>query len=246
MAIVNPRPFTPSPGADRSESNTRGLFLHPKPLTLGPKASKFQTSNAGTAFLEPQDPHALDVSHGILVATNPKPPCFDPQTFCQADSLPDFWSNSSNRLETFLVFIGLVGLALGNKLLLLIPSIRIYRLMCYFPTLEALLFSAIASTSAIFNLCLFIAINAVSFAVAGRYIFGSGMNAYDRSNFGTFAESLLTTLQLLTGGCRTPVLRPNPLELGLKPMPLISSPRASAPPRPLSPRPISPESTDQS
>ena len=119
--------------------------------------------------------------------------------FAACDGIPDFWSHSFNRLELLNVIIGLLGLATYSPFMLRLPSLRIYRLMCYFPTLEALLYSAVASTAAILNLCLFITVVALSFAIAGRYIFGSDMNEWNRSNFGTFQESLLTTFQLLTG-----------------------------------------------
>jgi voltage-dependent calcium channel L type alpha-1D len=67
----------------------------------------------------------------------------------------------------------------------------------YFPTLEALLHSALASGKSIANLVIFILIFVLCFAVTGRYIFLDTMET--RSSFSTFYISILTVFQLLTG-----------------------------------------------
>lgn len=119
--------------------------------------------------------------------------------FLSCDGVGDFWEPAKNRLEIFLCAVGLAGLATGTKFLLLLPAVRLYYLMRYFPTLQALLLSAISSTTAILNLVLFISIVALCFAVAGRYVFTDQMSGLTRSNFSTFPNALLTIFQLLTG-----------------------------------------------
>lgn len=51
--------------------------------------------------------------------------------------------------------------------MILVPAVRVYRLMSYFPTLYALLHSAVASVHAIFNLVVFVGIVLFCFAVTG-------------------------------------------------------------------------------
>lgn len=67
--------------------------------------------------------------------------------------------------------IATIGLISGGKHLLLLPALRMYRLMSYLPTLEALLHSAFASVRAIMNLVIFVLIVAICFNVTGRCVF---------------------------------------------------------------------------
>lgn len=126
--------------------------------------------------------------------------------FLASDGVGDFWQSKFNKFELAMVMSGIIGLITKSPLLLLIPALRLYRLMSYFPTLEALLLSAVASVRAILNLCLFILIVALCFAVTGRYVFGKLMDDLTRSNFGTFQSAMLTIFQLLTGDSWSAVL----------------------------------------
>ncbi len=126
--------------------------------------------------------------------------------FFAAGSFHLFWVRPFNRFEMLVCGIGVVGLALNNRLLLLLPSIRLYRLMRYIPTLEDLLLSAISSTHAILNLLIFIVIIGITFIVTGRYVFGTRMDDLSRSNFGSFQVGALTIFQLLNSDSWSGVL----------------------------------------
>lgn len=119
--------------------------------------------------------------------------------FVAAGSVQNFWQSGFARFELALVICGVSGIVTGTKLLLLIPSARIFRLCFYFPTLSSLLLSAVASINATLNLVLFIGIVALCFGVTGRYLFRTFMDDITRSNFGTFGQAMLTIFQLLTG-----------------------------------------------
>ena len=53
-------------------------------------------------------------------------------------------------------FAGLLGLVTGVPLLLLLPALRVYRLLIYVPTSLHLLVSAVVATPAILNLIAFV------------------------------------------------------------------------------------------
>lgn len=126
--------------------------------------------------------------------------------FVAAGTFELFWLRKFNRFEIVVCTVGVLGLATGNRLLLLLPAIRLYRLMRYVPTLEDLLLSAIGSAHAVLNLIIFIAIVGLAFIVTGRYVFGTRMDDITRSNFGTFQMASLTIFQLLTGDSWSSVL----------------------------------------
>lgn len=113
--------------------------------------------------------------------------------------LEAFWHKLFHRFEIFMVLIALIGIAFGIQELSVLPALRGYRLMKYFPTLEDMLHSAVSSVLAILNVMVFIIIVGLCYVVAGRYMFGSDMNAISRSNFGSFTMASLTMFQLFTG-----------------------------------------------
>jgi hypothetical protein len=110
-----------------------------------------------------------------------------------------FWSKLFHRFEIMMVFISLIGMSFGIPELSVLPALRGYRLMKYFPTLDDMLKSAVSSVQAIFNVLVFIIIVGLCYVVAGRYMFGSGMDNISRSNFGSFTMASLTMFQLFTG-----------------------------------------------
>ena len=101
--------------------------------------------------------------------------------------------------ELLLTIVGVIGLILRNRVCMLLPSLRIYLLMVYFPTLYNLLVSALDSTSPIANLCVFLVVVGSTFSLTGRYIFGDQLNMATRSHYGNLGQASLTTFQLLTG-----------------------------------------------
>eukprot|EP00960_Hanusia_phi_P035946 752049-Hanusia_phi.AAC.3 len=115
------------------------------------------------------------------------------------DSFGDFWDASANKFEMLLIACGWVGSIISSPFFIRIPSVRLYYLMDYFPALQYLLYSALSSIRAVWNLTAFIFVLIVSFAVAGRYIFGTSMDPITRSNFGSLPIALLTTFQLVIG-----------------------------------------------
>lgn len=113
--------------------------------------------------------------------------------------LNKFWAKLFHQFELFLVVVSIVGLLTNLPIFRLIPALRGYRLMKYFPTLEDMLKSAVSSVQAILNVFVFILLVMLCFVVAARYMFGSRLDPLTRSNFGTFALASLSMFQLLTG-----------------------------------------------
>ena len=93
----------------------------------------------------------------------------------------------------------IIGLLANLPIFRLIPALRGYRLMKYFPTLEDMLKSAVSSVQAILNVFVFILLVMLCFVVAARYMFGSRLDSLTRSNFGSFSMASLSMFQLLTG-----------------------------------------------
>eukprot|EP00283_Hemiselmis_rufescens_P001020 CAMPEP_0173470360 /NCGR_PEP_ID=MMETSP1357-20121228/77838_1 /TAXON_ID=77926 /ORGANISM="Hemiselmis rufescens, Strain PCC563" /LENGTH=1141 /DNA_ID=CAMNT_0014438635 /DNA_START=15 /DNA_END=3438 /DNA_ORIENTATION=+ len=87
----------------------------------------------------------------------------------------------------------------GPKFLSVVPALRLYRLMEYVPTLRNLLTSTLDASSPMLNLLFFAWVSLFAVAITGRYMLGGDLDPYSRSNFGSLAESLLTSIQLVTG-----------------------------------------------
>ena len=119
--------------------------------------------------------------------------------FIAAGGFAIFWRKLFHRFEVFLVLSGLLGLITNSQVLVFVPAFRIYRLMKYFPTLHAMLESAVASVQAIVNVMVFILIVMLCFIVAARYMLGNRVDEISRSSFGSFSQASLTMFQLLTG-----------------------------------------------
>eukprot|EP00960_Hanusia_phi_P041224 754897-Hanusia_phi.AAC.1 len=124
-----------------------------------------------------------------------------------------FWKDNFNKFEFVLVLIGFIGVITYDSFLLLLPAVRFYRLMSYFPTLESLLFSAVSSVKAIANVFLFIVMVGICFVIAGRYVLNCDisvslhcMRDLTRSNFSSFILASLTMFQLLIGDSWSGVL----------------------------------------
>ena len=111
----------------------------------------------------------------------------------------NFFGSAFNLLETTLVLFGVVGLVTQIQLFSLLPSIRLFRLCQYWPTLQDLLMDTIDTIGAFLNLLFFVGLVCICFAVAGRYIFRNEMDGITRSNFGTLSQALLTIFQIFTG-----------------------------------------------
>ena len=111
---------------------------------------------------------------------------------------PGFFSVKLNAFELVMVFLGVLGLGFQYPLLKVMPAMRLYRLMRYLPTLEHLLILAVGSFNAILNVLIFVIIVMVAVTVTGRYIFGKSMT-FQRLNFDTLPEALLTVFELFTG-----------------------------------------------
>ena len=110
-----------------------------------------------------------------------------------------FFATSFNALEIVLLVFGVIGIVTGNQIFALLPSIRLFRLCQYWPTLQDLLMDTIDTIGAFLNLLLFVGLVCICFAVAGRYIFRSEMDDITRSNFGTLSQAILTMFQIFTG-----------------------------------------------
>mmetsp|Transcript_3722 Transcript_3722/g.9015 ORF Transcript_3722/g.9015 Transcript_3722/m.9015 type:complete len:2275 (-) Transcript_3722:103-6927(-) len=126
--------------------------------------------------------------------------------FTAASSFAAFQDESFHKFEFVVNIVTLAGLTNPTTRLELIACLRMYRLMVYLPTLQALLVSALASVSAIMNLVVFLLVVAITFNVTGRYLFGRQMDDLTRSNFGSFQEGLITIFQILTGDSWSGVL----------------------------------------
>jgi hypothetical protein len=111
---------------------------------------------------------------------------------------PGFFSSSLNTFELAMLFLGVVGLVLNLPLPTFLPSLRLYRLMRYLPTLEHLMFLAVGSLKAMGNLLVFVLVVMTAVTLTGRYVFGKNMT-FTRSNFDTLAEAYITAFQLFTG-----------------------------------------------
>ena len=94
-----------------------------------------------------------------------------------------------------LVSFGVIGLIFDLRFFILMPALRLYRLMRYLPTLQHLLELAIGSMKPISNLLVFMLVCSLAVAVTGRYVFADKMNS-SRSNFGTFPEAMITVFQV--------------------------------------------------
>jgi hypothetical protein len=110
-----------------------------------------------------------------------------------------FFAYSFNVLEIVLLVFGVIGIVTRNQTFTLLPSIRLFRLCQYWPTLQDLLMDTIDTIGAFLNLLLFVGLVCICFAVAGRYIFRSELDEITRSNFGTLSQSILTMFQIFTG-----------------------------------------------
>mmetsp|Transcript_42872 Transcript_42872/g.135198 ORF Transcript_42872/g.135198 Transcript_42872/m.135198 type:complete len:1863 (-) Transcript_42872:2108-7696(-) len=124
-----------------------------------------------------------------------------------------FWKDNFNKFEFVLVLVGMIGVITYDPILLLLPALRFYRLMSYFPTLESLLFSAVSSVQAIANVFIFIVMVGICFVIAGRYILNCDISVSEncmrdltRSNFSSFILASLTMFQLLIGDSWSGVL----------------------------------------
>jgi hypothetical protein len=113
--------------------------------------------------------------------------------------LSKYWSSLFHRTEVLLVIITIVGIFADISELKVLSAFRGYRLMKYFPTLQAMLLSAVASTKAILNVVVFTLIVCLCFLVAGRYMFGSLMDGITRANFGSLGVGAVAMFQLFTG-----------------------------------------------
>ena len=110
-----------------------------------------------------------------------------------------FITNPFHVVECFLVCCGIAGLMTGDRVLLLLPSVRVLRLCKYSPTLQDLLEDCVVTQRSFISLMLFICVVGFCFAVVGRYIFRDEVDPISRSNFGNLQQSLLTIFQLFTG-----------------------------------------------
>jgi hypothetical protein len=123
-----------------------------------------------------------------------------------AGSLTKYWDSLLNKCESILVISGIIGLATGYKLLIVIPALRGYRLIAYTPTLRHMLDSAGASAQVLFNVVVFFISMMIVFTVAARYMFDARIGKISRTNFDNLAQSSFTMLQLLTGDSWSGVL----------------------------------------
>ena len=103
------------------------------------------------------------------------------------------------KVQFILVIISIIGLSSGNTIVKAICSLRGYRLLKYFQTVEDLLTSARSSILSIVNVSMFAVVIGFCFTVVGRYLFGDKMNDLSRSNFGSLSVAALTMFQLFTG-----------------------------------------------
>ena len=115
-------------------------------------------------------------------------------------------SSGEYRLDFVVIVLELMGVFWSDAIFLkVVPSVRLYRLMKYFPTLHHLLMSAIESTSPLTSLIIFMIFVSSVVAITGRYMIGSTLD-FAESNFGSLETSILTTFQLLTGDSWTVVM----------------------------------------
>jgi hypothetical protein len=119
--------------------------------------------------------------------------------YLAADCSLTFFKTGFYLLEVFLVCCGVAGLVTGNRILLLLPSIRVLRLCKYSSTLQDLLEDCVATQHSFISLMGFVAVVGFCFAVVGRYIFRNEMDPISRSNFGDLKQAMLTIFQLFTG-----------------------------------------------
>jgi hypothetical protein len=109
-----------------------------------------------------------------------------------------FAKAKKNIFEFFLTVVGITGLITNIKVFLLIPVLRVYLLLEYFPTLHHILIMALESSKPLVNVCVFIFVIALAVGVMGRDVFEERMDSV-RWNFSTFPEAMLTVFQLMTG-----------------------------------------------
>ena len=111
----------------------------------------------------------------------------------------DIVSKRFRALEAILLSCGIAGLMTENRVLNLLPSIRVMRLCKYSATLQDLLKDCIETQRSFLILIVFITVVGLCFAVVGRYIFRGEMDSITRSNFGCLSRAMLTIFQLFTG-----------------------------------------------
>ena len=115
---------------------------------------------------------------------------------------PAWWSalwSGHGAFECAMAACGLVGAATGQEVLILLPILRILRLMRFVPTMHGLLVTLVQTRKTFAQLVLFAALCFVTFAVLSRYFFRDGMASLTRSHFSDLGQALLTTFQLFTG-----------------------------------------------
>lgn len=120
-----------------------------------------------------------------------------------------------NRFDCFVVISSILELLLTNTKIMMplgvsvlrcVRLLRIFKVTKYWFSLRNLVASLINSMRAIASLLLLLFLFIVIFALLGMQVFGgkfaettSGIDEMHRSNFDTFAQSLLTVFQILTG-----------------------------------------------
>jgi hypothetical protein len=113
--------------------------------------------------------------------------------------ISSYFRESQHKLELLLILFSVLSFVPGCKFLGYMCSVRLFRLMKYFETLQGLLLCAASSGQAILNLVLFLAMLCICFAITGRYIFKDLLNDNTRSHFGSNPVAILTIFQLLIG-----------------------------------------------
>lgn len=114
--------------------------------------------------------------------------------------------SNDNKLELSMVLLVIIGLLSNIKALTLIASLRIFKLMAFFPALADLLDSAITGTPTMFRVLIFICIVTFVGAVTARYIIGHSMDSEENSNFADLYSANRVLFQLLTGDAWSAVL----------------------------------------
>jgi hypothetical protein len=125
--------------------------------------------------------------------------------FNASGGLGGYLQTSANRLELLINILCTVGIATDFKGLVLLGAFRMYRLMIFVPTLNAIMMCCFASVKAVLNLIFLIALIAVVFTVVGRFLFANELADY-RPNYSSFEDGLIAIFQTFTGDSWSTVL----------------------------------------
>ncbi len=105
-------------------------------------------------------------------------------------------TTGSNVMDYVVLLFMVIGLVSGERVMQFLSSLHIFRLMRYFPTLQDLFTSALASSRSFVNLIVFVTIVGFTCAITGMYIFRDRVVSDIRADFSNVKNAILTIFKV--------------------------------------------------